>query len=139
MTDQRKNPDLNLALELGTFLRLCRDAALAWGGIDGHIQACENRTQDFLHALELGAELGDAGYADRARKERENRQERRALKNEKGLLLPLMSYLESPAGKAAVSALEKVLGDIRREEKRQATCSYRPRASENQKTEGNWP
>lgn len=132
----RKQENHNLAAELENFLRLCRDAALAWSGIDGHIQNCEARTQDFLHTLELGAELEDQDYAERARKERENRKERRALKDEKDLLLPLMSYLESPAGKAAVNALEKVLGDVRREEKRQATRTYRPRAPENQKTEG---
>lgn len=121
--------DYALRAELERFLKVCKDAGLAWQFIDGHIKRCEDKTQDFLHALELRTVVcGD--YAERARAEGDNRRERREYKDEKAILTPLMAYLDTPAGKAALQCLQRVLGDIRKEEKHQATRIYRQKALE---------
>lgn len=85
----------------------------------------ENRTQDLLHKLELEP----LGYHDTARAARvlaDARRRRRTAKDEAEELEPVVEYLQ--ANQAAVKALERLLGAVRKAEKRHEDRFYIPRA-----------
>lgn len=82
------------------------------------------QTQDILHQLELYAD----GYHETARLGkllRQVRQERRAAKDAADALAPISAWVLE--NKAVLHSLERLLGELRKIERRQAIREYVPR------------
>lgn len=85
----------------------------------------EDLSQDLLHELELSEHLTYHEMANIAKREREARKARRAAKDVIAVVGPIATWVAQYA--PVIKALEKLLGDVRREEDRLANRYYRPR------------
>ena len=83
-----------------------------------------DETQDILHSLELDKHTYNE-QAKLARKLVEVRQRRRVAKETQEATAPIVTWSE--ANKLVIKALERVLGDVRKAEKRQEHRMYAPR------------
>lgn len=84
----------------------------------------DEEMQDLAHLMEFADLNASEGY--KAYKEMQrNRRERRKLKDENALLEPLANTVKK--FKQQLSELDKVIGDIRKEQNFQATRSYKCR------------
>lgn len=109
---------------LEEFLRSLRSAEEVLHIADTDIQETNAQTQDILHALELE----DRGYHDMAKlaaKLKEVRQQRRKSKDLQEILTPVVNWIED--NRAVIKSIERLLGDVRKIEKRSNTRIYTPR------------
>lgn len=83
-----------------------------------------DETQDILHSLELDKHTYNE-QAKLARKLVDVRQRRRIAKETQEATAPIVVWSE--ANKPVIKALERVLGDVRKAEKRQEHRMYAPR------------
>ena len=86
-------------------------------------------TQDYLHKLELGG-LKCKERSKLATKLMQNRQRRREAKDTLSTLRPIYEWLQNATNEKAIRSLEKILGEVRKEEKHQKNRYYVPRIEE---------
>lgn len=96
--------------------------------IDSEREA-DNLTQDLLHTLELDKHNA-VEYTQIAIKLRGVRRQRRAAKDLIATTTPIVRWMED--NDRAIHSIERLLGDVRKEEKAQQNRIYIPRAKENQ-------
>lgn len=97
------------------------------------VKHCEDKTQDIMHELELV----DHTYHERAKLAQELaevRQQRRAAKDMCEILSPLATWYEKQ--QTAVSALTRVLGEMRKIDERRNNRLYYKRAGGNHEVIG---
>lgn len=87
-------------------------------------QRSNDETQDILHTIELDKHTYYE-YARLSKKLKEIRDYRREAKNTQEALLPLVGWVEQ--NKPVIKSLERVLGDMRKAEKKQENRMYAPR------------
>lgn len=87
-------------------------------------QQANDETQDILHSLELDKHTYNE-QAKLARKLVEVRKRRRIAKETQEVTAPIVTWSE--ANKQVIKALERVLGDARKAEKRKEHRMYAPR------------
>lgn len=84
----------------------------------------EAATQDLLHALELGDDKAP-GRARLGLKIREVRRQRRTAKDIAEQTRPVVDWVEQ--NRTVIKGLERLLGDVRKQERRSEGRSYAPR------------
>jgi hypothetical protein len=84
----------------------------------------EAATQDLLHALELGNDKAP-GRARLGLKIREVRRQRRTAKDIAEQTRPVVDWVEQ--NRTVIKGLERLLGDVRKQERRSEGRSYAPR------------
>lgn len=115
--------------ELETFLSLLREVPPTYHAAQAAEQEENDVTQDILHALELEDQIyHQCAYL--ARDLGRSRQRRRQAKDTRLRLEPIVAWLE--ANQPAVKSLERLLGDVRKAEKRLENRVYIPRTRRGQ-------
>lgn len=109
------------AADLEQILRALRQAGTEYNMAGDELKLCEDRQQDILHELEL-AELKYHERARLATELSEVRKRRREVKNALEVLEPLVNWLN--ANPEALRSLQRVLGDMRKQEQRHANRIY---------------
>ena len=89
-------------------------------------QEANDATQDILHRLEL-CDLQDEEAGDLAYKLREVRRRRRAAKDQTDQAAPVVAWLEDH--RPVVKELERLLGEVRKQERRAKDRIYTPKTS----------
>ena len=89
-------------------------------------QDANDETQDLLHALEL-TELDHEGVATLAKKLKAVRQKRRDAKDTIFQLTPLVKWIND--NRSIIKSLERVLGEVRKSEKKANNRFYTPKTS----------
>lgn len=82
--------------------------------------------QDLLHKLEFGT-LDAPAISKLAKRLKECRETRRYYKDLVDCLYPILQFLEDPSNKRAVNNMQKLLGDIRKQETNHKNRRYCPR------------
>ena len=111
---------------LEEFLKFLKDCEDEYEFAECQEKEMDSATQDILHELEFG----EAGYHEIARLSKalaSIRKERRVAKNKKECLQPINLWLSQ--NRETINQLKRVLGDIRKAEKRIDCRMYRPRTN----------
>lgn len=112
---------------LEDFLAFLRDAEEMNRIAQVEEQENNNKQQDLLHEIEL-SEHGYHDFAKLAKKMQEVRKSRRVAKDNQEVVSPLIEWVEMNRG--VIKNLERVLGDVRKKERRLENRVYIPRAKE---------
>lgn len=113
-----------ISTDLESFLTSLRQAEQAHSMAQAEEQAQNDATQDILHALELEKQSYHQ-LAGLARELSQVRQKRRAAKDTVCRTEPVVAWLE--ANRPVVKSLERLLGELRKVEKRLENRVYIPR------------
>ena len=114
-------------------LELFRRAKTELNVANDELKYCDDKTQDYLHELELV----DHTYHERGRIAKELvelRQKRRAAKDRIELMIPIVNW--AVQHKSSIDGLQRVLGEMRKIDEKQANRMYFYRADEKGKTIG---
>ena len=106
------------------FLNFLRETAERHSMAEADKTEAEAATQDLLHALELGEDKAP-GRARLGLKLRQVRQKRGAAKDLEDQTRPVAEWAEQ--NRAVVKSLERLLGDVRKAERRSVGRVYAPR------------
>jgi hypothetical protein len=109
---------------LSDFLTFLRESDERYRMAQEDEQQANDETQDILHSLELDKHTYNE-QAKLARKLVDVRQRRRVAKETQEATAPIVAWSE--ANKQVIKALERVLGEVRKAEKRQEHRMYAPR------------
>ena len=110
--------------QIEVFLAFLRDCEQRYHIAETEEQEANNETQDILHSLEL--EPHDYHeYARLSKELRDVRQRRRKAKDTMVVLAPVVSYLNG--NRLYIKGLERLLGDVRKAEKKLENRVYVPR------------
>lgn len=111
--------------QIDCFLTWLRDCEQRFHMAEADEQEANSETQDILHSLEL--ENHDyRDYAKLGKELRQVRQKRRKAKDTLVVLGLVLDWID--ANRSVVKSLERLLGDVRRAEKRTEGRIYTPRA-----------
>lgn len=119
--------------DLESILELFRRAKTELNMAIDDLKYCDDKTQDYLHELELVAHT----YHERGRIAKELaelRQARRTAKDRIELMTPIVNW--SVQYKSSIDGLQRVLGELRKIDEKQANRMYFYRADEKGKTIG---
>lgn len=111
---------------LAAFLDYLRDAEEQLRMAEADQAEAEAATQDLLHALELG-EHHAKERGRLAQKLREVRRKRRSAKNTVERTRPVAEWAEQNRG--VVKSLERLLGEVRKVERKEESRVYAPRTT----------
>ena len=114
------------------FLKYVRDTTQSYHMAVADEQQANNETQDILHAIELNT--SNWKPAQLLRKLRRVREKRRAAKDTIAAAKPLMEWCEE--SEKAIKRLERLLGDIRKQESKIRNRVYVPRTDVVDEPEG---
>lgn len=109
-----------------TFLAFLRETEECHSIADADRIEAEAATQDLLHALELGEDKAP-GRARLALKLRQVRQQRRAAKNVEEKTRLVVDWIGQ--NRNVIKSLERLLGDVRKQERRSEGRAYAPRTN----------
>lgn len=112
---------------IDTFLAFLRGTEQQYHIAEASEQEANDMTQDLLHSLEL-QEHNYHEYAKLSKELKKVRQQRRAAKDTLSETLPILTWIES--NRAVIRGLEKLLGEVRKAEKRTDNRIYTPRAQQ---------
>lgn len=117
--------DVGTSKGLESFLTFLRETAERHRMAEADRAEAEAATQDLLHALELGNDKAP-GRARLGLKIREVRRQRRTAKDIAEQTRPVVDWVEQ--NRTVIKGLERLLGDVRKQERRSEGRSYAPRA-----------
>ena len=124
MSKKIKKPEAPpFSLSIEEVLRLMDEAQKDYVWNCNQVRKMDSLTQDYLHNLELG----NLPYKERAKiatKLAQCRRLRREHKDTVETLQPLVEYLDSAKGKAAIDGLRDILGKTRKTEERMKNRVY---------------
>jgi hypothetical protein len=106
------------------FLTFLRETTERHSMAEADRSEAEAATQDLLHALELGEDKAP-GRARLGLKIREVRRQRRTAKDIEEQTRPVVDWVEQ--NRTVIKGLERLLGDVRKQERRSEGRSYAPR------------
>ena len=109
------------------FLAFLRDTEREYHIAEASEQEANDMTQDLLHSLEL-QEHNYHEYARLSKELKKVRQQRREAKDTLSEALPILTWIES--NRAVIRGLEKLLGEVRKAEKRTDNRIDTPRAQQ---------
>lgn len=105
------------------YLQKCQEQ---YNIVRGELEQADNETQDLLHSLELE----DNTYYEKARIAKvlgEVRRNRRSAKDSEMILQPLIDWMSIQKNAEAINALKRLLGDMRKLEKKTDSRWYKYR------------
>lgn len=114
--------------QIEDFLNFLRDCDMKYHMAEADEQEANNETQDILHNLELE----EHDYRDFARLSKELkaiRKKRRKAKDMMEITAPILEWVEGH--RAETKSLERLLGDVRKAERKMENRTYIPRAKLN--------
>lgn len=126
-------PDKQTSRGLEAFLAYLREAGEEYRMAETDRVEAEAATQDLLHALELGEDSA-AGRAKLAEKLREVRQQRRRAKDTAERTAPVAEWAEQ--NRTVIKGLKRLLGDVRKVERKGEKRTYTPRTHVLEELEG---
>jgi hypothetical protein len=112
--------------QFAALLKFLRDKVNEYQHYSTMLDRAERQKNDWLHILELNS----AGYQERCKTATRLRWcllERRKYKDAVKVREPIATFLTAPEHKNLLDQLARVLGDVRKEERYQASRTYRPR------------
>ena len=115
-----------ISQELEQFLDYLRETEQLLHMAQQAEQEANDATQDILHRLEL-VDLDCSAACDLAFKLREVRQRRREAKDQMDQAAPVVEWLEDR--RPVVKELERLLGEVRKQERRARDRIYTPKTS----------
>lgn len=130
MSDERR---IITTKDIEKVLELFRWAKSELNMANDDLKYCDDKTQDYLHELELV----DHTYHERGRIAKELaelRQKRRTAKDRIELVTPIVNWASQ--SKSSIEGLQRVLGEMRKIDEKQANRMYFYRAGEKGKTIG---
>lgn len=116
--------DVGTSKGLESFLAFLRETTERHRMAEADRAEAEAATQDLLHALELGDDKAP-GRARLGLKIREVRRQRRTAKDIAEQTRPVVDWVEQ--NRTVIKGLERLLGDVRKQERRSEGRSYAPR------------
>lgn len=115
--------DVGTSKGLESFLAFLRETTERHRMAEADRAEAEAATQDLLHALELGDDKAP-GRARLGLKIREVRRQRRTAKDIAEQTRPVVDWVEQ--NRTVIKGLERLLGDVRKQERRSEGRSYAP-------------
>ena len=115
--------DVGTSKGLESFLAFLRETTERHRMAEADRAEAEAATQDLLHALELGDDKAP-GRARLGLKIREVRRQRRTAKDIAEQTRPVVDWVEQ--NRTVIKGLERLLGDVRKQERRSRWASIRP-------------
>ncbi|GAA6386446.1 hypothetical protein I310019A7_24370 [Lawsonibacter asaccharolyticus] len=116
--------DSSTSKGLENFLGFLRDTVERHNMAEADRAEADAATQDLLHALELGEDKA-SGRARLGLKLRQVRRQRRQAKDTAEQTKPVVDWVEQ--NRTVIKGLERLLGDVRKQERRSEGRTYAPR------------
>lgn len=126
MTEQEYHP----CQSIEDFLAFLRETETVSHIAQQEEQEANDKTQDILHSLEL-EQHEYRQYAALAKELRDVRQKRRNAKDLYNVTLPILEWLDQ--NRPVVKSIERMLGEVRKAEKKTENRIYTPRTREAKK------
>ena len=124
-----------LSKRISELIKEIEQAKVDYAFSEEELTRCEQLTQDYLHKLELEG----PGYHECARIARDISQCRLDRRNAKDTITryqPVVDFLDTEKGKAALGQLQQLLGALRKAEKQTCDRVYTPRVLTEQEYKG---